>query len=165
MAAASDKVILNFAWEGPNRCRGGSSAGGLDIWVVDLAFAGAKTAISVAIPENINPAIARKFPFTCRHMLGQTGIVQRETHPDLLRVTVEQVRSLTLKAGVFEKGRPIGPITLDPLTGRRSQQETLRRTDRSVELKLPEKLEIGQTYKLVVTSEDLSLSARLIKEE
>ena len=48
-------------------------------------------------------------------------------------------------------------------SGRITQQETILRSDRDVRLEIPEELELGQTYNLVVSSEDLSLSARLVK--
>jgi len=50
-------------------------------------------------------------------------------------------------------------------TGRVTQQQTVRRSDRAVKLEIPEELEIVQTYSLVVTSDDLSLSARILKEK
>jgi hypothetical protein len=151
----SEKIVLNFAWTGPNTWRGGSSRWGLDIRVVDLVFKDAKTDVSVHLPQNINPVVPQKFPFTCRKSW-------KETHPDSLCVTTEQVRNLVLKAGVFEKGRPIGPMVMDS-SGRITQQETLRRSDEAIGLEVPEELELGQTYNLVVLSEDLSLSARLVK--
>lgn len=153
--ATSEKIVLNFAWTGPNTWSGGSSRGGLDVRVVDLVFKGATTNVSVHLPENINPVAPQKFSFTCRKSW-------KETHPDSLCVTTEQVRNLALKAGVFEKGRPIGPKVMDS-SGRITQQETLRRSDTPIELEVPEELELGQTYNLVVSSEDLSLSARLVK--
>lgn len=155
--AASEKIVLNFAWTGPNTWRRGSSCGGLDVRVIDLVFKGATTDISVHLPENINPVAPQKLPFTCRKPW-------KETHPDSLCVTTEQIRNLALKAGVFEKGRPISPMVMDS-SGRITQQETLRRSDRAIGLEIPEELELGQTYSLVVSSDDLSLSARLVKEE
>src|SRR3990167_5565016 len=155
--ATSGKIVLNFAWTGPNTWRGGSSYGGIDVRVVGLVFKGATTNISVHLPENINPVAPQKFSFTCHKSC-------KETHPDSLCVTTEQVRNLTLKALVFEKGRPIGPMVMDS-SGRITQQTTLRRSDRAIGLEIPEELELGQTYNLVVSSDDLSLSACLVKEE
>ncbi len=40
-----------------------------------------------------------------------------------------------------------------------------KKSDREVRLDIPDNLELGQTYSLVVSSNDLSLSARLVKEE
>lgn len=168
--ATSEKIVLNFAWTGPNIWHGGSSRGGLDVRVVDLVFRGAKTDISVHLPQNINPVAPQKFSFTCRkyhdtemELSGRRfKPLAKETHPDSLCVTTEQVRNLTVKAGFFERGRPIGPKVMDS-SGRITQQETVRRSDRNVRLEIPEELELGQTYNLVVSSEDLSLSARLVK--
>lgn len=153
--AANQKVVLNFAWQGPNMWQGGSSRGGLDVRVVDLVFKGAKTDISIHLPENINPVEPQKFSFTCRKSF-------KETHPDSLCVTIEQVHNLTVKAGFFEKGRSIGPKVMDS-SGRISQQQTILRSDSVVRLDIPDELELGQTYCLVVSSDDLSLSARLVK--
>jgi hypothetical protein len=79
-------------------------------------------------------------------------------------VTTEQVRNLALTAGVFEKGRAIGPVVMSP-SGKITRQETLVRSNRSIGLEIPEELELGQTYTLLVSSDNLSLSARLVKQE
>lgn len=147
--------------------------GGLDVCVVDLVFNNSETDISVHIPSDISSSTMQKFPFTCRRyhetemvmLRGQKfKSLAKETHPNSLSVTVEQIQNLVIKAGFFEKGRPIGPRVMDS-SGRISQQQTVKRSDRVVELEIPEELEIGQTYSLVVTSDDLSLSARLLKEK
>jgi hypothetical protein len=154
--ATSEKIVLNFAWEGPNTWHGGISSGGLDLLVVDLLFKEAKTQVSVHLPEKINPDTPRKFSFTCRKFL-------RQTKPDSLSVTVEQVRNLALKAGRFEKGKPCGPVVMDS-SGRITQQQTLKRSDKDIKLEVPEELKPGKRYTLVVTSVDLALSARLVEE-
>lgn len=162
--ATSGKIVLNFAWTGPNTWLGGSSRGGLDARVVDLVFQGATTNVSVHLPENIYPIAPQKFSFTCRKLMKPFLLQWKETHPDSLCVTTEQVRNLALKAGMFEKGRPTGPMVLDS-SGRITQQETLLRSDISIDLEVPEELELGQTYNLVVSSDYLfSLSARLEKQ-
>lgn len=170
-SSLGDKLCLNFYWQGPNQWNGGCSHNGLDVKVVDLLFKGAKSEFSVNLPENINPNTPRKFSFTCRRYqegeidpFGQRKkILSKETRPASLSVTIEQVRNLTLKAGYFEKGRAIGPIVMDYHTGRVSQQQTVRRNDRKVALELPDELEGGQTYNLIVSSRDLSLTASLVK--
>ena len=167
-----EKIILNFGWEGPSRWRGGWSHGGLDVDSVGLEFKGAKTAISVDIPDNISTIIAQKLPFTCRRYheaeleLNSRAFkpVTKETHPDSLKVTVEQIRTLRVKAVFFEESPRKGPAIMDS-SGQITREKYVLRLDREVKLKLPEELEIGQTYTLVVTSNDLSLSARLTKEE
>jgi len=172
-SSVSDKIHLNFAWTGPNRWRGGISGGGLNVRVVDLVFKGAKTDISVHLPENINPMVPQQIPFTCRkyhettmELAGrQVKPLKQETHPDSLSVTVEQIYNLTVKAGIFEQGRPIGPKVMD-FTGKITQQQSVLRSDRAVRLEIPAILELGHAYNLVVSSNhDLSLSARLVKVE
>ena len=154
--ATNDKIVLNFSWKGPNVWKGGCSRGGLDVRVVDLVFKDAKTEISVHLPENINPEAAQKLSFTCCKYA-------KETHPESLRVTIEQIRNLTIRAGFFEKGGFTGPRVMNSSTGRITQQQTIRRSDREIRLEIPKELEIGQIYTLIITSEDLSLSASLLK--
>jgi|GEM_PF-1551610 len=169
--ATSEKIVLKFVWTGPNNWRGGSSRGGLDVRVIVLVFRGAKTDISVHLPEDINTFALQRIAFTCRkyhdstiELFGrQSRLLAKETHPKSLSVTVEQVRNLTVRAGFFEQGRPIGPKVMDS-SGRITQQSTVLRNDRNVSLEIPEELELGQTYNLVVSSENILLSARLEKE-
>lgn len=100
----------------------------LNIGVIDLVFKDAKTAVSIHLPENIHPTEPQKFRFTC--LRGP-----KETHPESLSVTVEQIRNLTIKIGLI-----------------------------NIALEIPDALEVGETYDLVVSSCDLPLSARLIKQ-
>jgi hypothetical protein len=161
MAASitGEKIVLNFGWKGPSSWHGGSSHGGLDIKVVDLLFKDAKTKISVHIPDNISPSTIQKIPFTCRKYDAQ------ETHPDSLKVMVEQIHNLTIKAGIFEESSDNKGPLVDSF-GRITREKHMLRSDREIKFKIPEELEIGQTYSLVVTSShDLSLSAQLLKEK
>lgn len=167
-----EEIILNFGWEGPTSWRGGPFRGGLDVGVVDLLFKNAKTDISVHIPENISPSTIKKLPFTCRRYQETEMEIRgrkfkplaQETHPNSLKVTVEQMRHLTIKAGIFEESPHKGPATMDH-SGRITYEKRLLRSDREIKLEGSEALEIGQTYSLVVTSNDFSFSARLLKEE
>lgn len=158
ISAAGEKVILNFGWQGPSSWHGGSSHGGLDVGVIDLVFKSSTTRVSVSIPDNISPGSAQKLPFTCRRFLAQ------ETHPDSLKVTAEQILNLTIKAGIFEESPRKGAAIMDS-RGQVTREKHILRSDREIELERPEELEAGQTYSLVVTSDDFSLSARLLKED
>lgn len=160
MVAIGDKIVLSFGWKGPNTWKGGWSCGGLSILVIDLMFKGAKSETSVHFSGSISPAHVQKFEFTfLRRPYSQ------ETHPRSILVTAEQIRNLTLKAGFFEKGDPIGPKVMDLSTGKVTQQETARRKDREVPLVVPEELDEGAHYLLQITAdENLSLSACLVQE-
>lgn len=149
-ADAAQKIVLNFAWTGPNRKYGGCAQGGADIGVVDLVIQGGKT-MSVSLPDDINPVTPKKFKFTSLQ--------------SSLDLTIAELHNLTVKAGYFEKGKPMGPKFKDPITGKVTQQETVRRDDRAVPLGIPKDVEIGKTYTLVVASEGISLTARLVKDE
>ncbi|MFZ0565706.1 MAG: hypothetical protein WAM28_05940 [Chlamydiales bacterium] len=160
------KIYLNFGWEGPNRWNGGWSHGGSDISVVNLVFKNAKDDISVHIPDNISPSTVQKLPFTYRRYRDRREfkVLSQETHPSRLSVTIEQIHNLTLKAGIFTES-PHRGLAIMGSSGAASHQKRILRSDREIRLELPEELEIGETYTLVVTSNDYSLSARLQKEE
>lgn len=157
MSAVSDKIHLSFAWKGPSGKL--PQWGSLYIGVIDLLFKNAVTEVSVRIPETAS--LDKKIPFTCRKL---QGIFPQETHPDVLQLTVEQVQQLTLKAGVFEESSRRGPATMDR-SGKITYQTSLIRSDRDIKLKIPEKLEVTQKYCLLITSEDLSLKAKIIEEQ
>lgn len=171
-SATSEKIILNFRWEGPNSKYGGWQSGGLEVRIVDLLFKDAKTSISVHIPDNLPPNTAQRFSFTCRRYheneceIGEHKFkpLAKETHPESLRVTVEQIRNLTIKAGFFEESPHKGLAIMDR-SGKITREKRVLRSDSEVNLKIPEELEIGEIYTLVVMSNNLSLSARLVKEE
>ena len=174
MAASiqSGKIILNFGWKGPNKSDGGWSQGGLDVSVVDLKFKDAKTEISVHIPDEISPSKVQRLPFTLRKYGEKEWELNdhkfkpllKETHPESLQVTVEQIHNLTIKAGIFEKSPYQGNAIMDS-SGKITRETRILRTDSDVKLEIPKELEIGQTYCLLVTSNDLfPIKARLVKE-
>ncbi len=172
-SSTSGKVILNFGWKGPSTWRGGWAKGGLDVGVVDLVFKNAKTKISVDIPDNISTTTVRKLPFTCRRYqeteLELNGRkfkpIAQETHPESLKVTVEQIQNLTIKVGIFEESPNQGPAVMDS-SGKITREKHILRSDTKVNLEVPKELEIGQTYTLVITSHGISpIQAELIKEK
>jgi hypothetical protein len=74
-----------------------------------------------------------------------------ETRRDLLDVSVERMRNLTLRAGFLQRNP--------------NDRLNSTRTNIDVPLNLPEQLVAGQTYRLVVKADtNLFLSARLIEE-
>ncbi len=154
----SEKIVLNFSWQGPTHWRGGAANGGEEISAVSLVFQEAKTRISVFLPDNISPTIPTPFKFSCYRGSSYP------TTPDSLRVTIEQIKKLTLTAIVLDKSPRPGPAIMDEF-GKVTQQEFLRRTDQCIPLKIPEVLEKGQTYRLIVSSDTyLHCSAELVKE-
>lgn len=156
--AASGKVTLNFEWRGPSSRQEGSLGKGSEVGVVDLIFQNAKTAISVHIPNNLPADAAKQLPFTCQRDF-------KETYPESLCVTIEQIEHLTIKAGFFEESPNKGPKIMD-FSGKVTQEKSVLRSESEVTLEKPEKLEIGQTYRLVMTSnKNLSLTALLVKED
>jgi hypothetical protein len=171
ISATSEKIILNFGWKGPSSWQGGWTHKGLDVGIVDLVFKDAKTEISVHIPDGIAPAATQKLSFTCRRYQDTEWEVgghkfkplAKETHPNLLQVTVEQIRNLTIKAGIFEESPYKGPAIMDS-SGKITREKRVLRSDNDVKLEIPEELEIGQTYTLVVTSNDSLFQLALLKK-
>lgn len=170
--AIEGKIILNFGWEGPSSWHGGWSQGGLNAGVVDLIFKNAKTDTLVHIQENSSPSIVKKLRFT-RRRYHETECelngrkfrpLAQETYPDSLAVTVEQIHNLTIKVGIFEESPHKGPAIMDSFGWITLEKHALR-SDKEIKLEVPEALEIGQTYTLIVTSNNFSFSARLLKEE
>lgn len=168
--ADNNKITLSFGWQGPNQWHGGWDNGGLDAKVVDLKFANAKSDISVHIPDNISPTTIQKFPYTVRRYSEQEMEIdgrkfkplKSETTPEFLNVTVDQIRNLKLKIGIFEQSPNKGPMIMDN-KGRITQEKRVLRSDRKIQLELPTMIEVGQEYSLVVASKDFSFSAALVK--
>lgn len=167
----NDRINLDFSWVGPNSWDGGSAApSGSEVGVVDLMF-GIKTEISVHLRDHISPVVAQRFPFTCRRYHEEEMDIggrkfkplASETHPDTISVNVEQVRRLKIIAGIFEKGRG-GAMVMDAATGKVTQEQTVRRSNRDIRVEIPDRLEGGHKYRLVVTSRDRNLSAKIVKE-
>lgn len=159
--ATSEKITFCFGWKGPTSQQGGQPPERLDVETVKLVFKSAKTDISVPLPKSpadlaLPNSPYKKCLFRCRkyserlHDDRKVKILTKETHPDLLSATVEQINNLTIKAKIL----------------RITPEKDRHQSNREIKLKLPEVLEIGQTYCLLVASdENLSLSAGLIKEE
>lgn len=165
--------FLTFGWVGPSSWRGGCSQGGIDVAGVDLIFKDARrTEISVSIPNNISPTIVQKLPFICRKYPEGTGeLADRKlisqakvTRTNSLNVTSEQIRTLKIVVGTLEQSSPEGPLIMHS-TGKGTQEKHVRRKDSEVELEVPAELEIGQTYRIVMTSNNFLFSACLSKEE
>lgn len=150
------KISINFGWQGPSCQGGGWANGGLDVNIVDLQFQSVITAVSVLIPNNIPPGVLQKIPFNFCINLNQlrdgSKVVKTiETRRDLLDVSVERMRNLTLRAGFLQRNP--------------NDRLNSTRTNIDVPLNLPEQLVAGQTYRLVVkANEHLFLSASLIEE-
>ncbi len=160
-------IILNFGWEGPSSIDGGWSRGGLEVGIVDLVFKNSTTEVSVGIPDDISPITAQVLPIKCREDGGTGGeinVFSRTTQYERLEVTVEQIRNLTLKAGFFSESPYKGNATMDHL-GNITHERRVLRSDREVALEVPEELESGKCYTLIVTSDQLELSARLEKRK
>jgi hypothetical protein len=167
-AVANDKIIVNFGWKGPSSWHGGALQGGLDIGVVQLFSPLITSGVSISIPDGISPEVHRCLPFTVRKysvLPNGHNMLSSESQPQSLILKIDQVKNLTLKAGVFEKSPHSGPSVMDS-SGKVTQELRLLRSDRDVPLVLPSNFEIGATYCLQVTSgAGLTIKAALVKEE
>lgn len=156
-ASAAGKVVVYFGWKGPTTWHGGWQNGGIDVGSIDLVFKDAITRVSVRLPEDMDPTATSRLSFTCRKSPG------RETHPNALSLTIDQIRQLTLNAAFLEKS-PVSNWTMMDERGNITRDERIRRSDRKVSLNIPDNLEAGKTYLIEVSSKELSLSARLVEE-
>lgn len=134
-------ILFTCEWRGPNNNGKFFSQGSLHTKLVRLNFQNAKTRISIQIPQNISPSTPQRLSFTCRHPNNE------ETYPDTLSVTIEKMRGLKIQACIDEVAQR-GPTI---------------RSEREIPLQSPNNFEAGQTYHLVLSSDDFSLSATLIK--
>lgn len=141
VAHVNETILFTCGWSGPNNNGKSFSEGRLHTKLVRLNFHNANTRISVQIPKNISPSAPQQLSFTCRNPNNQ------ETHPDTLSVTIEKVRGLKIQACIDEVAQ-IGPTI---------------RSEREVPLQLPENFEAGQTYHLLLSSNDFCFAAKLIK--
>lgn len=152
-------IILTPFFEGSNTLGGGIEGGSLAVLVVDLLIKEATTKVFVKLKEHTRAdEIPQKMQFTC----VKNGI---QTHPSALKLSIDQIKNLTIRIGIFEKGAPIGPRVMDAVTGKVSQQQLLIRSDEVIPLVLPERLESYEKYRLTVSSDDFKFTARMEKEE
>lgn len=168
-ASIGDKIILNFSWKGPTKWQGVSN-----IEAINLLFKGSQTQIRINLPEMLSPPSTtfQKFPFSCREYVrtdvesdGTKVIYLSEPRQhDLLKVTVEQIRDLTLTATIFEESSSKRSAIMDSSGGIIPEKSVIR-SEKEVKLEVPELVESGQIYSLRVTTDDTSISASLQKNE
>lgn len=165
-------IWINFGYRGPCSYNGGYHNGGIDVRVVDLVFENAKMKICVHIPKTVNPRQINELPFCCHRYeeVKNKGysincpIIIKETHPETLQVTMEQIRNLKLVAGLYEEVENKRMIFKDSF-GNVTYEKGALRTDCPVALEIPENLENDNDYVLVVTSQNqASLSAHLVRK-
>ncbi len=160
MAAAfsiwDPNIRINFWFEGSNTFKGGIEHGGSAALVVDLIIKDFRAKINMKIPKDIKAIDEPK-------QLIVTCIKNRvKTHPDPLGLSVEQIKNLAVRIGIFTKGEP---DEVDAKTGNVPKQPVLIRNDVKVPLTLPESFELYQRYRLVISSKDFKFTARMEKEE
>lgn len=150
--SVDNKIILAFGWKSES-----SSKSNEQFWgILDLIFKGMQTEINVNIPKNMPSNKIQKLSFTCRKN-------QKESTCDMIKVAIEQIQNLKIKAVFFNDGPNKNSATMDTLC-----QTTLKKykhgSDSELKLEILEELEIGKKYYIVITSNDLNLKARLIKD-
>lgn len=169
--ASSSKIVLDFAWKGPNSWKGGIANGGFDIRVVDLLFRDTESEIRVDLPGNINPYVPQKFPFTLRRYRDieiqledrKVKPLALESHPLSLTVNIEQMRDLTLRFNFFEN-QPIGPQVKDCSAEELVQYQVIQRVEQEMRLNIPDELFVDQNYTISISSKRCELSARLVEQ-
>jgi len=160
MSSSIDKIIVKFNWGGPTQ----SQDGRLHTHKVSLEIQGINSRIHVSLPSSVLPSTPKYLPFTVTKVTkiadsdsaDSDGTVVKETYPNLLKMTVEQIESLELLVDIFgadllgEDPDVIVPASETPYS--------------KIIPTFPEKIEEGQTYCLRVRSnESLVISACLVK--
>jgi hypothetical protein len=137
-------IGLNFAWEGPNTKNGGIFCGGSQVKVIDFLFEEVEEIVCVRLPPNINPKEPKNLSFT-------RIINWKDFTSNLIYVTEDQIRNLTLQAGVLH-ARTYHKI------------KTPKRKDTPIALTIPKDLKLQNLYTLLVSSTNLSFQASLQKQ-
>lgn len=150
MAIEREAISLSFAW------KGATVKEPLSIQVVQLVFQNSGAEVSVNLPQEPPKKRLSSLRFIC-------DFGSRRNTSERLNVEIKLVRTMEVKVGVFEPGPSRGPRMMSP-SGEVFCQETVRRRDHSIPLTLPKDFEIGQKYQLVVSSNDLSPTAALVRE-
>ncbi len=160
LVPTSSPIVLFFKWEGP--CSSHNMQ--RDVGVVDLIFKNTKDQVSVSIPEKGSSHQKQFLPFTLRSIHPVHPLLNKERSSEALQLTIEQIKNLTLKAGIVEQSSKKGPATLDA-NGKVIHQIFFERYDLEMEIEFPETLEEGQSYCLTVNSEENDLTAKLTLKE
>lgn len=138
---SNDLIYVSFAWTGPSSHVPNHRS--LEVRNIDIFFHNSITRVKVNIPQYLSPRQFHKLPFTC-----YKGDSVTEHHS--LSVKASEISRAIINAGFFQESL---------------HKESWIRTDEKIALRLPQNLESGQKYKLEITSNNLELSAALIKEE
>lgn len=138
----SGHITLSFGWKGPSSAITGQ--GTQNVRMVDLIFKKINHTISVPIAKSLYPDKLLSSSFICEKKFGYVPL------PEKLKIPLEHMATLKVQAGVFEGFYNSAPFS---------------RKDREITLELPEAWEIGQNYRLVVTSAGLCFQAVLVKEQ
>lgn len=154
------KIILDFAWKGPSSWNGGCFNGGGNISIVNLIFKNAQTSIHVNIPDDICAPTLKKIRFTCQK--PHEG--NKKTHPDLLKVTTEQINNLTIKVAGLIAVTHLNSLNINDNSEKEPPEKSANPFDLEIPFELPTHFEIGKKYNLLVNSKNCSVSARLVKE-
>lgn len=133
---ATGDIKLLAGWIGPNRLPYNQAY----ISEVDLKFKDSANKIKVLIPFYSDPDQLEPLLF---HMTKY----EKVSHPKSLCVSTEKLRDLSLTVHLFKSG-----------------EKEDSEYENSPTLQLPEKFEIGQEYRLILSSKALIVSATLIKE-
>lgn len=148
-----DKIFLSFEWKGPNTYT--TTLGSSKVFVVDIIFKDTKTQISVSIPE-ISSDKQKRLAFNCYR--PAMDLPPSVTHPEQLRIDLEKVKSLTVKATILEEKLPViaSSGNMTPISRAISVEEA--------QLKTQDHIEPGVAYCLIVNSKSDQLTASLVKD-
>lgn len=153
-------IKINFGWEGSSSWNGGCVSEGSDIDKIKLIFTNVQTIIEVQIPHDITFHHVRTLPFECIDAQESAGVKPSRKRDSLL-VTIEQIKSLIIKANIYTKSTSELP-TLDH-NGNIIFKRKVIGIDKEVKCETPNQFDENHIYTLVITSKNQTLSASLVK--
>lgn len=148
-----DKIYLSFEWKGPNTFT--TPFGSSKVFAVDIVFKDTKSQISVSIPE-ISSNKQKRLAFNCYRPV--MDLPPSVTHPEQLRIDLEKVKSLTVKATSVVEQLPVVASS-----GNATQISRAILVEEA-QFKIQDHIKPGVSYCLVVKSKSSQLTASLVKD-
>lgn len=152
MAQAVNNCSLSFLWRGPRLIDQ------QEIRLVQLVFTGAMSLISVQFPRS--ELLAGPIVFTLRKPtfkdIERRGDEYKETRTHRLSTTVDRIKTMQLRMGVFQKDAPYISEILDLSVDQRIIHENFLMELLPIPIDISEEVQADQHYVLIVTSSSAS---------
>jgi hypothetical protein len=151
-------ITLSCAWIGNHK-----SNEALRISTIDLIFKGVRSDLSIQVPKKTDQEEVRNIPFT-RQIKGESGDVLDKIECAAVKLTIGQIRNLTLRAGFFAESPLLGAPIRDGEGRTLGYEKRMIRSYRPVECKIPQELQGWGEYSLQIAPRGLDLNAEIVKD-